>query len=132
MDWSPLCILSCNQSQLWISSWDPGIHFAGFNVPQPESPPQWTRAQRAVLCDQTEDRHSTESGVFCWLLQDLPVFVEGGVEEAAATEEPIEEEFDLADILGEDVEGLVTKEDRLKQKELELEVGSFFLFRSLS
>lgn len=54
--------------------------------------------------------------------QDLPALVEGG-EEDAASMEPVEEEFDLADVLGEDVAGSGSKEDLLKQAEQELEVG---------
>jgi len=42
----------------------------------------------------------------------------------AADMEPVEEEFDLADVLGEDVGGSGSKEDLLKQAELELQVGT--------
>ena len=55
--------------------------------------------------------------------QDLPALVEGG-EEDEADMEPVEEEFDLADVLGEDVAGSGSKEDLLKQAEKELEVGT--------
>ena len=55
--------------------------------------------------------------------QHLPALVEGG-EEDAADMEPVEEEFDLADVLGEDVAGSGSKEDLLKQAEKELEVGT--------
>ena len=37
--------------------------------------------------------------------------------------EPVEEEFDLADVLGEDVAGSGSKEDLLKKADKELEVG---------
>ena len=53
--------------------------------------------------------------------QDLPTLVEGAEEDAAGME-PVEEEFDLADVLGEDVAGSGSKEDLLKQAEKELEV----------
>ena len=53
--------------------------------------------------------------------QELPALVEGG-EEDSADLDPIEEEFDLADVLGEDVGGSGSKEDLLKQAEMELEV----------
>ncbi|CAK0750414.1 hypothetical protein CVIRNUC_001989 [Coccomyxa viridis] len=52
--------------------------------------------------------------------QELPALVEGG-EEDSADLDPIEEEFDLADVLGEDVGGSGSKEDLLKQAEMELE-----------
>ena len=45
----------------------------------------------------------------------------------AADMEPVEEEFDLADVLGEDVGGSGSKEDLLKQAELELQVGTLVL-----
>ncbi len=53
--------------------------------------------------------------------QDLPALVEGG-EQDSADMEPVEEEFDLADVLGEDVAGSGSKEDLLKQADKELEV----------
>ena len=53
--------------------------------------------------------------------QELSALVEGG-EEDSADLDPIEEEFDLADVLCEDVGGSGSKEDLLKQAEMELEV----------
>ena len=47
--------------------------------------------------------------------------MEGG-EDDSADMEPVEEEFDLADVLGEDVGGSGSKEDLLRQAEQELEV----------
>ena len=45
--------------------------------------------------------------------------------------EPVEEEFDLADVLGEDVAGSGSKEDLLKQADQELEVGIVAFIRKL-
>lgn len=53
--------------------------------------------------------------------QEPPALVEGG-EDDSADMEPVEEEFDLADVLGEDVGGSGSKEDLLRQAEQELEV----------
>lgn len=53
--------------------------------------------------------------------QALPALIEGGEDEVAA-KEPVEEEFDLADVLGEDVGSSGSKEDLLKQADKELEV----------
>ena len=55
--------------------------------------------------------------------QDLPALVEGG-EDDAADMDPVEEEFDLADVLGEDVAGSGSKEDLFRQAEKELEVDT--------
>lgn len=54
-------------------------------------------------------------------MQELPELVEGG-EDETAVEEPVEEEFDLADILGEEVSGTGSKEELLKKVEEELKV----------
>ena len=51
--------------------------------------------------------------------QELPPLVEGG-EEDAPDEAPVEEEFDLADVLGEEVGGSGSKEELLKRVEQEL------------
>ena len=53
--------------------------------------------------------------------QELPALVEGG-EDDSADLDPIEEEFDLADVLGEDVGGSGSKEELLRQAEMQLEV----------
>ena len=53
--------------------------------------------------------------------QELPALVEGG-EDDSAEMDLVEEEFDLADVLGEDVGGSRSKEDLLKQAEIELQV----------
>ena len=53
--------------------------------------------------------------------------MEGG-EDDSADMEPVEEEFDLADVLGEDVGGSGSKEDLLRQAEQELEVCKGLLF----
>lgn len=58
---------------------------------------------------------------FSFPRQELPQLVEGGEQEAAA-EEPLEDEFDLADVLGEEVGGSGSKEELLKKVEQELEV----------
>lgn len=55
-------------------------------------------------------------------MQELPELVDGGEDEAEA-EEPVEEEFDLADVLGEEVGGTGSKEELLKKVEEELQVG---------
>ena len=55
-------------------------------------------------------------------LQELPELVDGGEDESQA-EELVEEEFDLADILGEEVSGAGTKEELLKKVEEELKVN---------
>ncbi len=60
------------------------------------------------------------------LRQELPPLVEGG-EEDAPKEEPVEEEFDLADVLGEDVGGSGSKEELLKRMEQELVRGGLIL-----
>ena len=57
--------------------------------------------------------------------------MEGG-EEEPVMEEPVEEEFDLADVLGEEVGGSGSKEELLRKAEQELEAsiaptGSSFL-----
>ena len=54
-------------------------------------------------------------------LQELPELVDGG-EDESQIEEPVEEEFDLADILGEEVSGSGSKEELLKKVEEELKV----------
>jgi len=49
-------------------------------------------------------------------LQELPEISEGGDAAVAADEEEVEEEFDLSDIMGEEVEeGAVTNEQRLRE-----------------
>lgn len=48
--------------------------------------------------------------------------MEGG-EEEPAVEEPMEEEFDLADVLGEEVGSSGSKEELLRKAEQELEVS---------
>lgn len=55
-------------------------------------------------------------------LQELPELVDGGEDESQA-EELVEEEFDLADILGEEVSGAGSKEELLKKVEEELKVN---------
>ena len=58
---------------------------------------------------------SGASVIFCYL-QELPKLVDGGADPVAQDEEVIEEEeFDLADIMGEEVEQSISTEDRLKQ-----------------
>ena len=54
-------------------------------------------------------------------MQELPELVEGG-EDETAVEVPVEEEFDLADILGEEVSSSGSKEELLKKVEEELKV----------
>ena len=55
------------------------------------------------------------------IIQELPRVVDGGVQEAEADYEVIEEEeFDLSDIMDEEVEAAVTNEERLKEIEEEL------------
>ncbi len=58
-------------------------------------------------------------------MQELPGLVDGGEDEAEA-EEPVEEEFDLADVLGEEVSATGSKEELLKKVEEELQVGLNF------
>ncbi len=48
-----------------------------------------------------------------------------GGEVESQIEEPIEEEFDLADILGEEVSSTGSKEELLKKVEEELKVSMF-------
>ena len=55
--------------------------------------------------------------------QEMPQLVEGG-EEEPAVEEPVEEEFDLADVLGEEVGGSGSKEELLRKAEQELEASA--------
>jgi len=56
------------------------------------------------------------------MIQELPKLVDGGADPVAQEEEVIEEEeFDLADIMGEEVEQSISTEDRLKQAEKEIE-----------
>lgn len=57
----------------------------------------------------------------------MSIFADVNVVLLAADMEPVEEEFDLADVLGEDVGGSGSKEDLLKQAELELQVGTLVL-----
>jgi protein disulfide-isomerase A6 len=55
-------------------------------------------------------------------LQELPELVDGGEDESQA-EELVEEEFDLADILGEEVSSAGSKEELLNKVEEELKVN---------
>ncbi len=52
--------------------------------------------------------------------------MDGGEEEGDAVE-PLEDEFDLADVLGEEVGGSGSKEELLKKVEQELEVRLLLL-----
>ena len=54
------------------------------------------------------------------MIQEIPKLVPGGEEPEEVFDEDVEEEFDLADIMGEDVEGEVTNEERLSRIEREL------------
>ena len=49
--------------------------------------------------------------------------MEGG-EDESAVEEAVEEEFDLADVLGEEVGGSGSKEELLRKAEQELEASA--------
>ena len=57
------------------------------------------------------------------MIQDIPKLVPGGEEPEAPPEDLVEEEFDLSDIMGEEVEGdaAMSREEREKQIEKELE-----------
>ena len=49
-------------------------------------------------------------------MQELPTVVDGGQDPVAEEAQLVEEEFDLSDILGEELDAEVgTKEDRLRQ-----------------
>jgi hypothetical protein len=54
-------------------------------------------------------------------VQELPKLVDGGEAEGEA-EPALEDEFDLADVLGEEVGGSGSKEELLKRVEQELQV----------
>ena len=54
------------------------------------------------------------------MIQEIPKLVPGGEEPEEVFDEDVEEEFDLADIMGEDVQGEVTNEERLSRIEREL------------
>jgi len=55
------------------------------------------------------------------MIQELPKLVDGGAEAVAAEEDVLEEEeFDLADLMGEELDESVSNADRLKQAELEI------------
>ena len=54
------------------------------------------------------------------MIQEIPKLVPGGEAPEVVYDEEVEEEFDLADIMGEDVEGEVTNAERLSRIEREL------------
>lgn len=74
-----------------------------------------------MLHEQICHWHCTSHGD----VQELPVLVDGG--EAGSTGHTSdlggEEEFDLSDIMGEDVSSSLSKEDRLREIEAELQVN---------
>lgn len=53
--------------------------------------------------------------VCCWLFQELPKLVDGGEPEEGPAAVPGEEEFDLSEIMAEELNAVLSKEGRLQQ-----------------
>ncbi|BDA46353.1 probable protein disulfide-isomerase DDB_G0275025 [Coccomyxa sp. Obi] len=114
----------------WVDAARQGRFLSAFGLSTSDIPtvvtfsPKKLRGAQLTGAYSMEGIHQLLDGLFSGKIhsspfQELPELVEGG-EDETAVDEPVEEEFDLADILGEEVSGSGSKADLLKKVEEEL------------